>query len=157
MEAVRSGRGRTDKCLVVATHKGEEQTSRMTKKFGLYFLVEVLVIFMVGAAFSLIENKLHAGAIAGSLFVLLGLWIVAPGLKNAEYRKRPTFFAGLLHLFGSALPLLISRFAQADLKFEDVRVMGLTGPQFHQVSNVIYMILMAATAFDWFRSRAKHK
>lgn len=128
----------------------------MSKRFGFYFLIEVLVIFMVGAAFSLIENKLHAGAIAGTLFVLLGLAVVAPAVREPDYRKRPTFFAGLLHLFGSALPLLISRFAQADLRFEDVRVLGLSGPQFHQVSNVIYMILMAATAFDWFRARS-HK
>jgi uncharacterized YccA/Bax inhibitor family protein len=124
----------------------------MQRIYRNFFFVEIAVIIAVTAVFKAIPERIVAGAVAGTMFVLLGLVIVGWGLKLPAVRRTPTFFAGLIHLFGSALPLMVTRFLNSAAVFEDVRVLGLPGPVFHQVSTFIYLGLMAATVFDWVRA-----
>lgn len=125
----------------------------MGKTYRNLFLFEVAVIVAVVFVFRTIQERIVAGAVAGTLFVLLGLVIVGWGLKVPTARRTPTFIAGLVHLFGSALPLMVTRFLNSAAVFEDVRVLGMPGPVFHQVSSYVYLGLMIATVFDWVRSR----
>jgi hypothetical protein len=86
------------------------------------------------------------------MFVSFGVFIVVIGAQVKAFRRTPTFWAGCLHLFGSALPLIVTRMMNFSKGFEDVRVLGLPGPVFHQVSTGIFGILMIATFFDLVRS-----
>lgn len=123
----------------------------MSKKFRNYFIGELVVIFAVVAVFKIVSERLQAGAVAGTLFVALGVWIVSAGVRDRGFRKTPTFIMALVHLFGSALPLMITRFMNSAAVFDDIRVLGMPGPVFHQVSTGIYLLLMASTVFDWVR------
>ena len=124
----------------------------MKTLFLRFFAVEVAIVVVVGVLFSVIPDKVTAGLIAGSFFVAIGAWIGVAGLRQPSLRRTPTFALALVHLFLSALPMLLTRILNRAALFEDVRIWGLPGPVFHNVSTGIYFALMAATAFDWFRS-----
>lgn len=133
------------------------QTARMSRIFLRSLLAEVVVIFMVIAVFRLIESRLIAGAVAGTVFIALGVFVLTPGLRNREYRRSKTFVAGCLHLFLSALPLFVTRLLNAATDFQNVSVLGMPGPIFHRVSTGIYVLLLIATILDWIQSRKKDR
>jgi hypothetical protein len=121
------------------------------------FMAELVVVFAVGAIFRIVEPRLTAAFIAGSLFVVLGIAIVAYGFLERRFLKTPTFAIGVVHLCGIALPLLITRVIHSDLGFADVNVWGLSGPVFHKLSTWVYLGLMVATIFDLYRVRKNKK
>jgi hypothetical protein len=129
----------------------------MRKKLTWLLLAEFLVVIAVGLVFKIVERHLIAGFIAGSLFVILGIVIITIGIKDASFRKRPTFVAGCVHLFGIALPLLITRALTTNLEFSEVHVLGLPGPVFHQISTWVYSAMMIATVVDVFHYRKNKK
>ena len=123
--------------------------------------LEVFAIVWAGAVFSLFESRLLAGAFAGSYFVILGAVIVYRASRWPEKWTSPTFYLALIHLFVISLPMVITRFLNADLPFESVHVLGLEGPVFHKLSTSIFSGLLAGTAFDllrvWWRARQRKK
>ena len=124
----------------------------MTKFYGWLLAFEFLVAASAPVIFKTIESRLVAGMVAGSIFVAIGIFIFMIGVQNREFRRTPTFWTGCIHLFGSALPLLMTRLANFSRGFEDLQVLGLPGPVFHQVSTVIFALLMLATTFDLIRA-----
>jgi hypothetical protein len=130
----------------------EGHTPRMTKFYGWLLVVELCVVAAAPVIFTTVENRLIAGIMAGTLFVGLGVFIVMVGVQNKPFRRVPTFWAGCLHLFGSALPLLITRMVNFSHGFENVLVLGLPGPVFHRISTGVFAILLIATAFDLIRA-----
>ncbi len=120
----------------------------MKRFYAGLLLVEFIAAGLAPVIFINIENRLLAGMIAGTIFVALGVFILVIGFQSRPFRKTPTFWAGCLHLFGSALPLLVTRILNFSKGFEDMFVLGLPGPVFHRVSTIIFFILMLATAFD---------
>ena len=127
----------------------------MKANFRSLFLAEWIVIGVVICIFKFTETRLIAGALAGSVFVILGGWIFLTGLRDRSFRRSLTFWAGCLHLFASSLPLMITRFLNQTTSFQEVSVLGLSGPTFHRLSTSIYMILLVATFIDWMRVRRK--
>ena len=123
----------------------------MKRFYAGLLIVELIVAGLAPVIFINIENRLIAGLVAGAVFVALGIFILMIGIQSRHFRTTPTFWAGCLHLFGSALPLLITRQLNYSRGFEDVFVLGLPGPVFHRVSTLIFFILMAATTFDLVR------
>ena len=124
----------------------------MTKFYVWLLVIELMVVAAAPVIFTTVESRLLAGMMAGAIFVALGVFIVTIGVQNRAFRRTPTFWAGCLHLFGSALPLLITRLVNISSGFEDVHVLGLPGPLFHRVSTAVFAVLMLATAFDLIRS-----
>lgn len=120
----------------------------MKRLFLRCLIFEVLVVMAVVAVFRLIEVRLMAGAVAGLIFLALGLYIFVMGFKEPQFRRSKTFAAGCAHLFLSAIPLFLTRFLNYGLEFENVNILGLPGPLFHRVSTGIYIVLLVATLFD---------
>ena len=123
----------------------------MKRYFGFLLFFELVVIGLVVGAFKLIPERLVAGAVAGTIFVLLGLFIVRSGWKDRT-KRTASFWMGCVHLFGSSLPLMITRLLNSSGSFEQVDVLGLPGPVFHRVSTTIYLVMMAATVWDLVRA-----
>lgn len=123
----------------------------MRRYFGFLLVVEILVIGIVTAIFMSVPDRMTAGAIAGTVFVLLGFYIVRGGWKERE-KRTASYYAGCLHLFVGSLPLMITRFLNSAAGFEQVNVLGLPGPIFHRVSTTIYTILLVATVWDFLRA-----
>lgn len=129
----------------------------MSRIYIKFLVLELVVIAAVITIFKLIETRVYAGATAGTVFVALGLFILITGLRNRDFRRSFTFYAGGLHLFVSALPLMITRLINFQRPFDDVHVLGLPGPVFHRVSTSIYMILLIATVLDLILSLRKSR
>ncbi len=123
------------------------------KCFRFYFIVEVLLMIAVTIIFRVITDRQVAGLVAGTLFVLLGAALLVTGLRRAEFRRTPTFVMGLLHLFFTSVPMIAMRAWHFGEEFSELRVWGLPGPVFHHVSELVYLLLMIATAYDWYKSR----
>ena len=133
---------------------GEQNLRRsclMVRFYAVLLLVEFIAAAMAPVIFINIENRLIAGMIAGAIFVALGIFILLVGMRFHSFRKTATYWAGCLHLFGSALPLLVTRLFNYSKGFEDILVLGLPGPVFHRVSTLIFLGLMIATTFDLIR------
>jgi hypothetical protein len=116
---------------------------------------EILTIALVICLFKMIDDRFKAGMIAGGFFVALGAWILLKGLRDQNFRRSATFWAGCAHLFLSALPLLITRTMYSQESFSNVTIMGMTGPVFHRFSTGIYFVMMLATGYDVFRTSRK--
>jgi len=131
----------------------------MVRTFARFLIAEVLIVILAVCSFVLIKKPIVAGFVAGVFFVSLGVWIVWSGLRSRGIRYSGTFGLGCVHLFIIALPLMITRFLNVSVDFTEVRILGLSGPLFHQLSTVVYFSLMFATSVDlffaWRKARAE--
>lgn len=124
----------------------------MKQTYLKFLIAELFVIATAIASFRFISERILAGAIAGTFFSALGFWIVFTGLRNNSVRRSATFWCGCVHLFGVALPMMITRLLNHRLEFRDVAIWGLPGPAFHQLSTAIYFLLLLTTAIDLVRT-----
>jgi hypothetical protein len=127
----------------------------MSKRLAILFLVEVIVVVAVMFIFKMIENRVHAGLVAGSVFIALGLLIVGNGLRSFEFRKTGTFYLGAIHLGLIALPMFLTRLLNLQTGFSELTVWGLPGPVFHKLSTWFYMLLMITTLAEAILKRKK--
>ncbi|MGE3975154.1 MAG: hypothetical protein AB7F59_11575 [Bdellovibrionales bacterium] len=108
---------------------------------------EVVVIFMVIALFKSFDRQI-AGLLAGSLFSFLGIFIGLKLVKTRVFLKTATFWWLFVYMFYSVIPMLLTRLKNWDSDFEQIQIWGMMGPEFHQISERIYLILIFATLFD---------
>lgn len=126
----------------------------MNRRDLLIFLgLELFAIFWAGLVFSTLDNKVLAGALAGSYFVISGLWMLYRAMRWPRHWSSLVIYALMMHVFGISLPMLISRFIQRDRSFADVRIAGLSGPEFHNLSSLVFSVLIVATIADWARAK----
>jgi hypothetical protein len=130
----------------------------MNRKDLLVFLgLELFAIVWAGLVFSLLPSKLFAGAMAGGYFVVFGLFVLYRISRWSRPWRSLTIYPLLVHVFGVAIPMLVTRFVHADLDFSQVKVWGLPGPVFHQLSTTIFSLLIAATVIDLLRVKLANK
>jgi hypothetical protein len=119
-------------------------------EIAVFLAFEILIIFIVMGLFKIFSEPKQAGFVAGLFFVGLGVWIIAR-LKNYGRTKFISFYFAFVHLFGMSLPILLFRLKHFDVDFKDIHILGFTGPQFHQASTAIYLLMILATILDWLR------
>ena len=117
----------------------------------LFFILQILAIVWAGTVFSILQAKL-AGGLAGGYFVVSGLFMLSRARRWPKRWSSLTWYCLMLHVFAISLPMLIARFLQIDAEFSEVRVMGIPGPVFHNISSTVFSILMLATVVDWIRA-----
>ena len=118
-------------------------------------LLELFAIVVAGASFALIESKLIAGFVAGAYFVGFAVVSLRRILRWPRRTRALCLYPMLIHLFGISLPLLIARAKHADEGFTELRVFGLSGPEFHRLSTTVFAVLIAATVVDLLRTFSK--
>lgn len=129
----------------------------MSRIFAKCLVMEITVVVLVTITFRAIENRLVAGAIAGGMFIALGVFIVGFAVKWRAFLRTATFWLGCMHLFLVALPMVVIRLLNAEGQFSQDRIWGLSGPLFHRVSTGLYLTLMISTAFDWWRVKNRER
>jgi hypothetical protein len=132
-----------------------EKVSRYHLKLrdlAIFLGIEVFAIVWAAVMFSTLASKLLAGALAGGYFIVSGL--VMLGMANHWPRKWKslTWYVLFIHVFVISIPMVMSRFAQMALSFEDVRIFGIPGPMFHNISSGVFSVLIAATVIDGVRT-----
>lgn len=127
------------------------------KKWLLILALEIATVILVIFLFQTLDRQI-AGLVGGLLFGLLGLFI---GFRLLSLRtlRSFTFWWLFVYLFYSVIPMMLNRLQAWNSSFEEVQVWGMNGPEFHKVSEKIYLVLILATLLDltlcWFSSRKK--
>jgi hypothetical protein len=121
------------------------------KIFLAYLAVQALVIMVVVALFKLNADVKIASVQAGTLFVILPVF-----LGGWEYKKaglvRKSFFFGLLQFWVLfALPILGLRLLNWETPFNELSLLGVPGTTLHQFANQSYMLMMAFTLWNYIR------
>lgn len=116
-----------------------------------FLVLQILAIVIAGVSFAVIESRLLAGAVAGGYFVLSGLFMVSRAVRWTDKWHSFAWYPLLIHVFVISIPMIVSRFAQYGLGFEEVRILGLPGPVFHRLSSSVFMVLLGGTVIDWLR------
>jgi|GEM_PF-1531490 len=128
------------------------------KELSLFLGLQLLAIVVAGLSFSLIDNRLIAGAVAGSYFITSGLYMV---LRTSRYSGKWTllcWYPLLVHVFVISIPMVVTRFLNSERTFEEVRILGLEGPVFHRLSTTVFSLLILGTLIDIARLwRAKNQ
>jgi len=132
----------------------------MTVKNWLFILfIEILIVILVIFIFSQLDHQI-AGLIAGFLFGLLGL-IIGFQLLRARSLRSFTFWWLFVYMFYSVIPMILKRLGAWGTEFSDITIWGMAGPEFHKVSERIYLVLIFSTIFDltltWFSKRKARK
>jgi len=122
------------------------------KDLAIFLGIELFAIVWAGAMFSTLPNKLLAGALAGGYFIVSGIYMLSRAVHWPLKWKSLTWYVLFIHVFVISIPMVISRFAQMALAFEDVRIFGIPGPMFHNISSGVFSLLIAATTIDGARS-----
>lgn len=121
----------------------------MTYKELLVFLgLQILAIAVAGLSFSLIDNRLIAGAVAGSYFITSGLYMVVRTYRYSGKWHLIYWYPLLVHVFVISIPMVVTRFLNSERVFEDVHILGLEGPVFHRLSTTVFSLLIIGTLID---------
>ncbi|WP_374029808.1 hypothetical protein [Bdellovibrio bacteriovorus] len=120
-----------------------------------YLLAQFIVIVLVMAIFKVIPDRQIAATVAGVLFVVLPAVLMALEYKRAELTEFFWFVAVLQFWTLFALPILGIRLANWGVPFDQLSFIGIPGPILHQWSSKSYTIMMAFTAYVWWKHRRK--
>ena len=118
------------------------------KELVLFVGLQILAIAVAGLSFSMIDNRLIAGAIAGSYFVTSGLYMVLRTWRYAGKWQLVYWYPLLVHVFVISIPMVVTRFLNTERAFEEVRILGLEGPVFHRLSTTVFSLLILGTLID---------
>lgn len=119
----------------------------------LFLTLQLTAIVVAGAAFALIETRLIAGAIAGSYFILSGLYMVLRTFRYAGKWRLALWYPLLTHVFLISIPMVVVRFLNSGSDFGQVKIWGLDGPTFHRLSTIVFVSMVLGTLIDIFRAR----
>lgn len=126
-------------------------------KFTIVLIGQLLLVFVVMGVFRAIADRQIAATIAGLLFVASPcLWLSL--LWREVSLKHWWFYLGFLQfwlLF--ALPIFLLRVLNWGTEFENLSILGFSGPFLHQWSSKSYMFMVLTTFLMSRVQRKKHK
>jgi hypothetical protein len=111
----------------------------------LFLILEVSGVVFASLIFSLISFKVLAGAVAGGYFLLFSSVMLIRLVRWPKWWTAWTLYPLLLFLFGCVLPMLWVRLTHLDQPFEQIRILGLPGPEFHHISASTLGLLFLVT------------
>jgi hypothetical protein len=110
-----------------------------------------------GLVFSMIESRYTAALVAGGGFVIVGLYLIALVWGHQRPFSWWTFYTSHLHLLVVSLPMIGVRVMNPGVAFENLTVLGLPGPDFHQYSTFFYQFMLLGVVADSVRFYHKKK
>lgn len=117
-------------------------------RYRQYLSIEALVILLVLGAFRLIPDRQIAAVVASSLFLFSTLGILWWESRYEGYKKRVSFFMLTLFLFFSVIPVMGLRFLNWGIPFEELSLLGISGPEIHKLSNYLFIGVMIGFFID---------
>ena len=102
------------------------------------FLFWAVCVILIFRSF---EDKQIASLIAGAGFIIWPILFLYLELKKPP-KSRAHILVLTLFLAVAALPIFILRVTHWGEDFKTLTVLGVTAPQLHQFSNVIYLLVM---------------
>ena len=103
--------------------------------------------------FKYVPIKYVAALMAGSSFTLIGIAIFYKVLKNRASFSSALYVASGLYLFVFSLPMLLIRAVNYEVtNFKELSVLGLNMGTYHHLSEGFYLLFVAVTIFELYRS-----
>lgn len=118
-----------------------------------FIFLQVLGVVIAATVFKVIDSRLFAGMVAGFYFVNSGAYMLWRIVQWPDRFRSFTLYPLLIHLFGISIPLMVARLMNVHLAYEEIKIWGIPGPAFHQISTIVYSILVFATIADLTRAR----
>lgn len=109
-------------------------------------------LLVVGALFTLIDEKQVAGLFAGLGFIFLpGAFFVG----ECKSTSSPIVhrISLLCFLLFSALPIFFLRVLNWGTPFAELTLFGMSGPELHRQSNILYVIMLLTAAYAWWKCK----
>lgn len=123
------------------------------KDLSVFLALQVAAGFNAPLMFKLIADRQIAGLMAGVGFLAVGLYAIFRTLRWENKLRHPTFHMVRLHTWLFTLPILLVRIQYWGHDFSQLHFLGIPGPDMHKYSEKVYLVMMAATLFDWWRIR----
>jgi len=101
-----------------------------------------------GAVFALLESRFLAAMIAGGGFLIVGVYLVALVWADQKPWRWLSFYTSHIHLLVISIPMILVRVLNPEAEFEELTVLGMPGPVFHEYSTLFYQVLLACTVID---------
>lgn len=121
-------------------------------KYSYQLLILILWVIGVGLLFKFSPDRQVAGAIAGVVFIGIPLVLLASELRQPRKHWYQLVTVGVF-LVVSALPIFLLRVLNWGTDFNELSLLGVTGPQLHKLSNVLYIAMIVTTAYCWYKTR----
>ena len=112
------------------------------------------VVLAVMALFRWIENREIASVFAGSLFLLSPSLTLISEWRLHQSWKSFAAITSLIFLLLSALPIFLLRLMNWGVPFENLSLVGFSGPQLHQASNGMFFLMLGGL---WWGSQQMKK
>ncbi len=112
-----------------------------------YLSLSVLVMLAVAGSFRFLQNP-AAGMIAGSVFLASTVLVLVIEFRFPKYYRRPTFWGAAGFLVLSVLPILALRLLGWEKPFDQLALFGISGPQLHSMSNILYFVMVGCFFMD---------
>lgn len=132
-----------------------KKNPRLRNRYRNYLSIEAMVIILVIACFHFIPDKKWASVITSFLFIGSTGGILFCEWRSPGHCRRPSFWGALLFLFVSAIPIFVIRLIIWELPFDQIELLGVRGPQMHQFSNYVFMIMMVCFFADSYLETVK--
>lgn len=116
-------------------------------------IAEIVLIPLVLALFYFIPDKKFAASIAGSLFVLLGFYVLSCSRHSGVLT--PTFLIALVHTFLISVPMLAVRSYYHELPMAEITIWGIPGPLFHKLATAVYLLMIVTNGIEYYLRRKK--
>ena len=114
--------------------------------FGILFF-ESLTVAAVMGLFKVLDPAV-AGIFGGILFSFLGIYVGLFLIRRKTYFRSLTFWWLFVYLFYSVLPLLLVRLTNWGVDFNQLKVWGVMGADFHRISSEVFLILIGCSFVD---------
>lgn len=117
------------------------------KPYLIIFVLQILIGVNAGLSFSLLPSRYMAALVAGTGFLLLGIYIAAVMFRLRKW-KSALFWMAVIHLVIFSIPLLGSRLLDPSTAFEEMTFWGMPGPEFHKLSERFYGLFIVVTLIE---------
>lgn len=123
---------------------------------NLSYLNQIIIlaiwVIVVGALFSLIQEKQVAGIIAGIGFIFIPVVFLFSEMRQAKKNIIHLSTLGLF-LIASALPIFFLRVLNWGVEFKDLSLLGISAEQLHRSSNILYSFMFLSAIYCYVQSR----
>jgi hypothetical protein len=130
---------------------------KRTKDLFLFLGLEVASVVIAASSFALIPSKTVAAGIAGGYFFLFSAFMLFRMLRWPKWWEAWTFYPTGLFLFGIAIPMLWVRFTNIQVPFNKLHILGIPGPEFHQMATSMLGLLFLVTLAEAVHSATASK
>lgn len=119
-------------------------------RYRIYMLIHALIAVIVILLFKMIEERKVAALMAGSLFIVGPAYVLWKESKMGFALKRTSWWSSLVFLCISSLPIFLLRVIYWNEAFENIQVMGLSGPRMHSMSSYLFIVMLLGFFMDSF-------